>query len=318
MAQIGVFVGFSQNDSSGNPSNPANDRINAFKNALLAAGVPASAVNPPVFVRTGPWDPLPVDYNGPAGKVLHPAGSPAPAATFSSCYLTTNALIALAPATTPLIYAGLFNWNTASSQPPHDYTFGQRNVTGWVTHEFTTPCSQWWSYLKQVAAVTSAYVIYESTTQAGQEQLNIIKNSAAGVTVNSLDLAHFSPFTPTALDQKIGALPSGTGVIVTTGALLASIGFDIVTSCNNHNKPAIYPNDLYVKYGGLMSYGCANLLGLYTQAGSYLAQVINNLRAPLQAPSINTTFGLAFNTTTAANLNITIPAALLKGAKIYT
>lgn len=74
--------------------------------------------------------------------------------------------------------------------------------------------------------------------------------------------------------------------------------------------PAIYPDDRFVKAGGLMSYG-SNILGLYARAADYIDRILRGAKAgdlPVEQP---TTFTLAINVKAARELGITLPPSLL-------
>ena len=77
-----------------------------------------------------------------------------------------------------------------------------------------------------------------------------------------------------------------------------------------HRKPAIYPNNAFVRGGGLLSYG-ANTFVLWRRAAAYVDRILRGARPadiPVEQP---THFELAVNMATARAQGITVPHALL-------
>jgi ABC-type uncharacterized transport system substrate-binding protein len=77
--------------------------------------------------------------------------------------------------------------------------------------------------------------------------------------------------------------------------------------------PAIYPDDRFVKAGGLMSYG-SNVTELYARAAGYVDKILKGARPgdlPVEQPTV---FVLAVNLRTAKDLGITVPPSFLARA----
>jgi len=74
--------------------------------------------------------------------------------------------------------------------------------------------------------------------------------------------------------------------------------------------PAIYSLPLFVKAGGLMSYG-GTLQNSYEQEGIYVGKILRGAK-PADLPiQQNTKFELVINLNTAKTLGLTIPPSLL-------
>jgi putative ABC transport system substrate-binding protein len=327
MPDVGILMSVSALTSSGGTPPGVTDRVNAIVAGLTQQNQGTAVVAPPVFCRQNPWDP--VNYGSGATNVVKLS----PSVIFSSCY-PTMAQLANLTTTIPIVYAGLFNANAAqqyqSQRDLNAYYFvnvggGQNNnITGFVSHQFEV-CQQWPVFLARIApTVTNAVVLYE-TGGSGVQQYNEIVANKGSLTISSIDLTKIN--STANLDAAVAKIIKGAtcGLIVTSSALTASITADIVSIAAKYNLPAVYPNRLYVKNGGLISFG-ADLLNLYQLAGFYLGRLLNGYTTlpdqtnlPAVVPNSDLSdYELAINVTTAGSLGALINAnnlaALLKRA----
>jgi putative tryptophan/tyrosine transport system substrate-binding protein len=80
-----------------------------------------------------------------------------------------------------------------------------------------------------------------------------------------------------------------------------------------HAMPAIYPLTVFVKVGGLMSYG-GNLADSYQQEGTYTGKILKGAK-PADLPiQQSTKFELSINLKTAKAVGLTVPPSLLTRA----
>jgi putative ABC transport system substrate-binding protein len=94
------------------------------------------------------------------------------------------------------------------------------------------------------------------------------------------------------------------------GAMFVSQLRRIVELADAARLPAMYPDDRFVKAGGLMSYG-SSVPELYARAAEYVDRILKGAKAgdlPVEQP---TTFTLALNLRTARRLSLTIPPSFL-------
>lgn len=94
------------------------------------------------------------------------------------------------------------------------------------------------------------------------------------------------------------------------GAMFVSQLRRIVELAGAARLPAMYPDDRFVKAGGLLSYG-SSVPELYARAAEYVDRILKGAKAgdlPVEQP---TTFTLAVNLRTARRLSLTIPPAFL-------
>src|SRR5262249_47513950 len=103
----------------------------------------------------------------------------------------------------------------------------------------------------------------------------------------------------------------GNGALIVTPYQLFTTNMNrILELAGRHNIPAIYPDSVWVRRGGLMSYGAkagtAEKIVIDYVVGIPQAATPANL--PVQQP---TAFDLAINLTTAKALNLALPESLL-------
>jgi putative tryptophan/tyrosine transport system substrate-binding protein len=154
-------------------------------------------------------------------------------------------------------------------------------------------------------------VLYEAIG-SGITQYNAIDGNKGSLTIKPIDLQSVN--SDADLDAAVAPFAKG-GLIVTSGAKIASIRDSIIAVADKYKIPTVYPNRLYVaprgaEKAGLVSFG-ADLLDLYRLAGVYLGGILNNAKLPdheyfrTKVPT-NSRFEVAINTTTAAALGSAI------------
>jgi putative tryptophan/tyrosine transport system substrate-binding protein len=99
-------------------------------------------------------------------------------------------------------------------------------------------------------------------------------------------------------------------VFVVAGSFLWANRRTIIEFAAKQRLPVIYPFDIYVRDGGLMSYG-ADLHDLFRRAATYVDKILKGAKPgdlPIEQP---TKFDLLINLRTAKVLDLTIPQSLL-------
>jgi ABC-type uncharacterized transport system substrate-binding protein len=100
---------------------------------------------------------------------------------------------------------------------------------------------------------------------------------------------------------------------VLPGSMFVSQLRRVVELAANARLPAIYPDDRFVRAGGLMSYG-SNVAELYGRAAEYVDRILRGARPgdlPVEQPTV---FVLAINLRAAKNLGASIPPEFLARA----
>ena len=84
----------------------------------------------------------------------------------------------------------------------------------------------------------------------------------------------------------------------------------IISAAARHNVPAVYPNSLQARDGGLLSYG-VDVSDLYRRAANYVDRILRGEKPgdlPVQLP---TKFEMIVNRKTATALGLAIPPSIL-------
>ena len=107
---------------------------------------------------------------------------------------------------------------------------------------------------------------------------------------------------------------SGNGGLIVTASPLASVRRDlIITLAARYRLPAVYFESLFVKSGGLISYG-TDFVDQYRRAAGYVDRILKGEKPadmPVQAP---TKYELVINLKTAKALGLDVPHSLLARA----
>jgi putative ABC transport system substrate-binding protein len=180
------------------------------------------------------------------------------------------------------------------------------NVTGFMMFEYSLS-GKWPELLKQIAPrATRVAVLRDSALPAGIGQFAVIQAVAPS---QGLEVAAVNVSDEHEIEQGISAFgdsPNG-GLIVTAGPSIINHRKLIVMLAARYKLPAIYIEGLFVREGGLMSYG-PNLVDANRRAARYVDRI---LRGAVQAP---TKYELAINLKTAKALGLTVPPTLLASA----
>jgi putative tryptophan/tyrosine transport system substrate-binding protein len=221
---------------------------------------------------------------------------------FAGCWPALQALIKVS-APGPVVFAGIFN------SPNYALSQLGSNIYGFASYGADL-CAQWPGLLKQIApSVTKAAVIYDKDPArlAHPQMYPSIKDAAkqVGIDVTEIDVRLSDP----ALEDAISNFKNsgGVGGLIVLGSTLTGVRREtIIKLAQLYELPAIYPNRLYVKQGGLISRG-VDLPDLYRSAGGYAKQILNGTPT---TPMIvqNPKYETAVNGKTAAALGLTVPS----------
>jgi len=186
------------------------------------------------------------------------------------------------------------------------------NITGFMTAEFST-AGKWLELLKQIAPeVTRAAILRDPAVPAGLGQFAAIQTAAVslGIEISSLNVRD-----AVEIDRGLRAFARtrNGGVIVSASGMAQQQRHEIVALIARHRLPAVYFNGVFVKAGGLLSFGL-DFVDQYRRAAGYVDRILKGespADLPIQMPLKYQTM---VNLKTAKALGLTIPPTLLARA----
>ena len=112
--------------------------------------------------------------------------------------------------------------------------------------------------------------------------------------------------------SNLGQEPRG-GLVTVTDSFMFVHRATVIAQAAHHRVPAVYPNRVSARDGGLLSYGASNI-DLFRRAALYVDRILRG-KKPSELPvEIPTKFELAVNLKTAKALDLTVSPSLLARA----
>jgi putative tryptophan/tyrosine transport system substrate-binding protein len=112
-----------------------------------------------------------------------------------------------------------------------------------------------------------------------------------------------------AVITSLGREPGG-GLVAMPDNFMLVRSVPIISLAARNNVPAVYTDHIFVRRGGLLSYG-ADRVDIFHRAATYVDRILRGARPaelPVQLP---TKFEMAVNLKTAKALGITVPQSIL-------
>jgi putative ABC transport system substrate-binding protein len=173
---------------------------------------------------------------------------------------------------------------------------------------------KWVELLKEVAPqVSRAALLFNPTTAPySQIYLDPFKTAAAALGVEPIlaPVQRISEFEAIAVGE---ARRPGGGVIVMPDQFLVVHREELISIAARYRLPTVYPQQEFVKIGGLLSYG-NDRADQFPLAAIYADRILKGgkpAELPVQAP---TKYELMLNLKTAKALGLTIPPTLIARA----
>ena len=296
LRRIGILMNLAADDPQ------AQTRVAAFLQGLQEAGW-AVGRNVQIDIRWGDRD---VERNRKnVGELV--------ALTPDAILATTFPLIvALQQATreVPIVFAGIIDPVGAGLVASLARPGG--NTTGLAGFEYGMS-AKWLELLKEIAPlIKRVAVLRDSFTPVGIGQLAAIQGVAPsfGVELSPLVVRDSDEIEPAIASFSRG---SNDGLVVTISTL-AEVHRDlIITLAAQYRLSAIYPFRIFVRSGGLISYG-PDIVDQFRRAAGYVDRILKGEKPsdlPVQQP---TKLELAINLKAAKALDLEIPPTLLATA----
>ena len=186
------------------------------------------------------------------------------------------------------------------------------NITGFTLGEFAMS-GKLLAVLKQVAPqVSRVTVIYYPLQVPQVGRLGAIQTAAPalGLQVSGASVSNADEIMH--VIESLGSEPD-RGVIVLPSVVTIANRDRIIALMARYRLPAVYEFPVFVREGGLISYGIDSA-AQYRQAASYVDRILKGAKPtelPVQEP---TKFALFVNLKTARTLGLTVPPSLLATA----
>jgi putative ABC transport system substrate-binding protein len=160
--------------------------------------------------------------------------------------------------------------------------------------------------------VTRVVVLRDPSVSTGIGQFGVIQAASTSfrVDVVPVDLRAMS-----VIENGVASFaqrPNG-GMIVTANPFAVGHRKQIIELAERYKLPAVYSEPVYVKDGGLISYG-PDIVDQYGRAAGYIDRILKGEKPaelPVQAP---TKYDLMINLKTAKALGLVVPSILLASA----
>jgi putative tryptophan/tyrosine transport system substrate-binding protein len=182
------------------------------------------------------------------------------------------------------------------------------NATGFTSFERTLG-PKWLELLKQIAPGIDRVVILHSDNPQATVVLPTIEAALPLFKLQVTDaIVHDAKEIERAIDETAGHAHVGLLVLASTVAFLNR---DLITArAASLRLPAVYTNSVFIRSGGLLSYG-VDRLEQFRQAAGYADRILRGEKPadlPVQTPI---KFELIINLKTAKTLGLDIPSTLL-------
>ena len=186
------------------------------------------------------------------------------------------------------------------------------NLTGFTIYEYTLS-PKWLDLLKEIAPrVTRAGLLRDPANVSEIGLFGAIRSAALPM---GIDTTPITLREPGEIERGIAAFarePNGGLIVLGSGASIVHRE-QIIILAARHALPVVYPDQVFVTTGGLMSYG-PDRLDQYRRAARYVDRILKGEKPgdlPVQAP---TKYELVINLKTAKTLGLDIPPTLLARA----
>ena len=171
---------------------------------------------------------------------------------------------------------------------------------------------KWLELLTEIApGVRRVAAIFNPDTApgGGQYVLPVLEAAARSFNVALITAPIQSDAEIEAVMNSLGREPGG-GLVVPPDIFVESHRAHIILSAARSNLPAVYPDAVWARDGGLLSYG-PNRADLFRRSAAYVDRILRGAKPadlPVQLP---VRFKMALNAKTAKALGLNVPPSIL-------
>jgi putative tryptophan/tyrosine transport system substrate-binding protein len=226
---------------------------------------------------------------------------------------STPAVTALhqASRTVPIVFVGISD--PIASGFVESFSRPGGNITGFTNFEAAVG-GKWLGLLKEIAPSIKrvAMLFNPETANAGASGGIYLQSIEAAANVQSTELMASPVHNPADIDDVFAGIAKSLdgGLIVMPNAFTFANRERIVAQAARYQIPTVYPLIMFVKAGGLLSYG-VDVPDIYRRGASYVDRILKGEKPanlPVQQPI---KFELAVNLKTAKTIGLTIPQTLI-------
>jgi putative ABC transport system substrate-binding protein len=203
--------------------------------------------------------------------------------------------------TIPIVFANVGDYGGVRLNRPGG------NITGFALYE-TTLGGKWLELLSEIAPGLKRAAIMFNPDFPNRPYILSLVAAAHSLKVEPIMApVHGDAEIETAIID-LGREPGG-GLVVLTDVFTAMHRAPIILAAARNNVPAVYPNSVFVRDGGLLSYGPRQ--NALRSAASYVDRILRGEKPgdlPVQFP---TRFEMAVNRKTAKALGLEVPLSIL-------
>ena len=185
------------------------------------------------------------------------------------------------------------------------------NITGFSTYE-PTLAGKWLELLTEIAPglKRAAFMFNPDTAPYARSYfLPSFEAAARSVKVEAITAPVHSDAEMEAVIGSLGREPGG-GIVVAPDGFMVSHRAPIKSLAAQNNVPAVYNQSVFVRDGGLLSYGPV-FEDMFRRAARYVDRILRGTKPsdlPVQLP---VKFEMALNAKTAKALGLTVPPSIL-------
>jgi putative ABC transport system substrate-binding protein len=183
------------------------------------------------------------------------------------------------------------------------------NITGFANNEATLG-GKWLELLSEIAPrLKRTAFMFNPDLGAASVYMPSFETAARSLKVVPITAPAHSDVEIESAITELGREP-GSGLVVMPGVFTVAHRAPTISAAARSKVPAVYYSPMFVRDGGLLSYG-VNGADLYRGAASYVDRILRGAKPselPVQLP---TKFLMVVNRKTAKALGLTIPPSIL-------
>ncbi|MGC2078364.1 MAG: ABC transporter substrate-binding protein [Xanthobacteraceae bacterium] len=188
------------------------------------------------------------------------------------------------------------------------------NITGFADAE-TAMMGKWLELLTAIApGLKRVAAMFNPDTASGGGSFFLPPFEAAARSLK-VDVITARVHNDAEIEQTISSIghePEGGLVAMPDGFMLVHRKA-VISQAARNNMPAVYWQSIFVKDGGLLSYG-PDYLDLFRRAAVYVDRILHGAKPSELAVQLPVKFSMAINTNTAKGLGLVVPQSILLSA----